>query len=86
MLVCTRQWGVLTGARSLALTLAPKLRQVYGALFALRMLVKVYEFRQEAGRAPLHAAVEPRVQGLGGATATATATTGRLGGRASGLG
>ena len=60
--------------------------RVYGALFALRMLVKVYEFRQEAGRAPLHAAVEPRVQGLGGATATATATTGRLGGRASGLG
>ena len=32
--------------------------RVYGALFALRMLVKVYEFRKEAERAPLHAAVE----------------------------
>ena len=50
-------------SRSLALTLASKPRQVYGALFALRMLVKVYEFRQETGRAPLHAAVELRVEG-----------------------
>ena len=32
--------------------------RVYGALFALRMLVKVYEFRKEAERTPLHAAVE----------------------------
>ena len=32
--------------------------RMYGALFALRTLVKVYEFRQEPQRAPLHAVVE----------------------------